>query len=240
MSLKNKVILITGASYGIGREIAYYFADLGCNIIITYNKSRDLSNNVVLDIKKKFNVNIDNINCDLKKETDVKSLYDFVKDKYHKLDILVNNSALSLDSYLFDKTKEEFMEVLEVNVVGTFLMMKTFSEITDYIFNISSTDAFDTGNIYNIDYSCSKASINCMTKYFSLFDLNTKYIALCPNWVDTEPIREMDKDFLERELLRIKQDKLINPITIPKIIEKCLNDNVISGSIIRIDGDVNG
>ena len=239
MSFKDKIILITGASYGIGCEIAYYFARLGCNIIITYNKSCDLSNSVVIDIKKKYNVNIDNIKCDLKSENDVKSLYDFVKCKYGKIDILVNNSALSLDSYLFDKTKSEFMEVLEVNVVGTFLMMKTFCEITDYIFNISSTDAIDTGNIYNLDYSCSKASINCMTKYFSLFDNNTKYIAICPNWVDTEPIRLMDKEFLNSELERIKQDKLINPKSIPVMIKKCINDNVVSGSIIRIDGDIN-
>lgn len=239
MDFKGKVILVTGASYGIGKEIAKYFAELGSNIIITYNKSRDLSNNVVLEIKNNYNVEVDNLKCDITNENDVNKLYSFVKDKYGKLDILVNNSALSLDSYLFDKEKDEFMKVLEVNVFGTFLMMKTFSKITSYIFNISSTDAFDTGNEYNIDYSCSKASINCMTKYFSVYDKNTIYISICPNWVLTEPIMEMDQDFLKNELKRIKQDKLISPKTIPIVIKNCIMDNVLSGSIIRIDGDIN-
>lgn len=239
MDFKEKVVLITGASYGIGKEIAKYFAKLGSNIIITYNKSQNLSNNVVLEIKSKYNVEIDNLKCDITNLDDVNNLYSFVKNKYGKIDILVNNSALSLDSYLFDKTKDVFMKVLEVNVYGTFLMMQMFSKITSFIFNISSTDAIDTGNEYNIDYSCSKASINCMTKYFSLFDKNTKYFTICPNWVETEPIKEMNQDFLQSELKRIKQDKLINPKTIPIMIKKCIVENMITGSIIRIDGDIN-
>lgn len=239
MNFSEKNVLITGASYGIGKEIAMYFAELGCNIIITYNQSQDLSNNVVKLIKNKYNVEIDNLKCDISNEDDVNRLFLFVKNKYGKLDILVNNSALSMDTYLFEKNKEEFMKVLEVNVYGTFLMIRTFSKITNYIFNISSTDAIDTGNEYNIDYSCSKASINCMTNYFSLFDKSTKYITICPNWVDTEPIRMMNQDFLKEELKRIKQEKLINPKTIPIVIKKCIVDNVESGSIIRIDGDIN-
>lgn len=239
MDFSKKNVLITGASYGIGKETALYFASLGCNIIITYNQSQNLSNDVVQLIKDKFDVNVDNLKCDISNEEDVNQLFSFVKEKYGELDILVNNSALSMDSHFDDKTKEEFMSVLEVNVFGTFLMMRTFSKITDYIFNISSTDAIDTGSEYNIDYSCSKASINCMTKYFSLFDKNTKYITICPNWVDTEPIRMMNQEFLKSELKRIKQDKLINPKTIPIVIKKCIVDNIESGSIIRIDGDIN-
>ena len=239
MNFKDKVVLITGASYGIGREIATYFAKLGSKIIITYNKSRILSNDVVLSIKKEYNVQVDNIKCDITNEVDVNNLYLFVNNKYGKLDILINNAALSLDNYMFEKSKDEFMRVLEVNVFGTFLMMQKFSQITSYVFNISSTDAIDTGNEYNIDYSCSKASINCMTKYFSLFNQNTKYIALCPNWIETEPIKEMNQDFLQSELKRINQKKLINPKTIPIVIKKCIVENAESGSIIRIDGDIN-
>lgn len=238
MDFSEKIILITGASYGIGYEIANYFANLGCNIIITYNKSHDLSKNVVSSIKEKFNVEVDSIKCNIACEDDVKKIFDFVKDKYGHLDILVNNAALSLDSFFLDKQKDEFMNVLEVNVIGTFLMMKYFQTITSYIFNISSTDAFDTGNVYNIDYSCSKASINCMTKYFALFDKKTNYIAICPNWVDTKPIQEMDQIFLKSELERIKQDKLINPKSIAILIKKSILENVESGSILRIDNDV--
>ena len=139
---------------------------------------------------------------------------------------------------MFEKNKDEFMKVLEVNVYGTFAMMQKFAKITSYIFNISSTDAIDTGSVYNVDYSASKAAINCTTKYFSMFDKTTNYITICPNWVLTEPIKEMNQEYLKEELKRIKQDKLINPKTIPIVIKKCILDKNESGSIIRIDGDI--
>ncbi len=239
MNFCGKVVLITGASAGIGKAIAEYFAKLGCNIIITYCQSHILSKNVEVYIEKKFKVQVDSLKCDITKNDDVNDLYKFVKEKYKKIDILINNAALSLDSDYREKTKGEFMQVLETNVWGTFLMMQVFFKITNYIFNISSTDAFDTGSNYNFDYSCSKAAINCLTNYFSQFDLSTTYIALCPNWVDTEAVRMMNQDFLQNELKRIKQKKLIMPKSIPIMIKKCIIDKTKSGSIIRIDGDVN-
>ena len=106
---------------------------------------------------------------------------------------------------------------------------------TVYVFNISSTDAIDTGSRYNLDYCCSKASINCLTKYLGEFDKDTKYIAICPNWVDTEPIKEMDQEYLRSELKRIKQDRLI---TIDEFIlgfDKIINSEFNSGDTFRID-----
>jgi len=240
MDYKNKVIVISGASKGIGKSTAYYFAEKGASLIITYNQSEDLSNQVRDDIKKKYNVEIDNLKCDLKNEDDIKNLYKFIKEKYGKINILINNAALSLDNDFELKSKDEFMEVLEVNVVGTFLMIKYLSKLMDngYIFNISSTDAIDTFSSLNIDYSASKASINNMTQSLALF-LNSKVISLCPNWVDTESIREMSKEYLEMEMKRVNQDKLINPVTIPKTIDKLIRENIETGSIVRIDGDIN-
>ena len=240
MDYKNKVIVISGSSKGIGKSTAYYFAEKGASLVITYNQSEELSNQVRDDIKNKYNVEIDNIKCDLKNEDDIKNLYRFIKEKYDKIDILINNAALSLDNDFEAKSKDEFMEVLEVNVVGTFLMIKYLSKLMDngYIFNISSTDAIDTFSSLNIDYSASKASINNMTKSLALF-LNSKVISLCPKWVDTESIREMSKEYLEMEMKRVNQDKLINPVTIPKMIDKLIRENVETGSIIRIDGDIN-
>lgn len=240
MDYKNKVIVISGSSKGIGKCSAYYFAEKGANLVITYNQSEDLSNQVRDDIKNKYNVLIDNLKCDLKNEDDIKNLYEFIKEKYGKIDILINNAALSLDNDFEAKSKDEFMEVFEVNVVGTFLMIKYLSKLMDngYIFNISSTDAIDTYSSLNIDYSASKASINNMTKSLALF-LNSKVISLCPNWVDTESIREMSKEYLEMEMKRVNQDKLINPVTIPKMIDKLIRENIETGSIVRIDGDIN-
>lgn len=238
MNFVNKKILITGASRGIGREIAFYFASLGCDLILTYNESRNMSNKIVDTIKSKYGVQVSNVKCSLECEEDVNNLSKYVISKYGTIDILINNAALSLDSFYKDKTKEEFMRVLEVNVFGTFSMMQKFMGLTKYVINISSTDAIDTFNEYDIDYACSKTSINCMTKYFALFDKNTKYYAICPNWVKTEAVMEMDKIFLEDELKRIGQDKLINPRSVALLIENLLTNDAISGSIVRLEGDI--
>ena len=235
----NKTMLVTGCFRGIGKEIVNYYANLGVNIIMTYHTKKEDTIKLEHEIKEKYHVSVDSYYLDLSSEESVKSLYKNVKDKYKKIDFLVNNASLSLDNYLYDKTHDEFMSVLEVNVVGTFLMMKYFDKITSgYIFNISSTDGIDTGSIYSIDYNASKAAINSITKTFSL-ESNNKVISICPNWVDTESTNEMDKNYLEKELTRIGQDKLINVVTIPKVIDKCIKDEIPTGSIIRIEGDEN-
>lgn len=220
---QGKTMLITGASRGIGKVIADYFANLGMTVIVTYKNNK---------VDK-----YDSYYLDLCQEKCIEDLYNSVKNKYGKIDYLVNNAAISRDSYLFDKTKEEFMEVLETNVVGTFLMMKYFDNIVNgFIINLSSTDGIDTGSIYSIDYNASKAGIISLTKTFSLVSKN-KIISICPNWVDIDSTKEMDKDYLNSELKRIGQDKLINVDTIPKVIDDCIKKNIESGSIIRIDGD---
>ena len=115
--------------------------------------------------------------------------------------------------------------------------MKHFDNIVNgFIFNISSTDGIDTGNIYSIDYNASKAAINNMSKTFSL-ESNNKIISICPNWVDTESTKDIDENYLKSELKRVKQDKLINVNTIPKVINDCIKNNIETGSIIRIEGD---
>ena len=234
---KDKIMLVTGSRQGIGKAIVNYFASLGVNIIMTYHSRKDEIIKLENEIKDKYRVNVDSYYLDLSSEESVKCLCDEISKKYKKIDYLINNASLSLDSFIFDKTKDEFMNVLETNVVGTFLMIKYFDKIVDgFIFNMSSTDGIDTGSVYSIDYNASKAAINSITKTFSLASSN-KVISICPNWVDVESTREMDKDYLEGELKRIGQDKLIDVEIIPKIIDKCIKDNIETGSIIRIEGD---
>ena len=237
MENKGKIVLITGASSDIGKSLIEYFIKCKAKVITTYNNSKDEVIDYVNKINNKYHSLIDYQKLDLRKEESIINLYNYVKDKYKKIDILINNAAISKDNFIMDKEKDEFMEVLEVNLVGTFLMLKYFDNIIDgFIFNISSTDGLDTGSIYSIDYNASKAGINSITKTFKLYSKN-KIISICPNWIDTKSTRNMDKDYLESELKRIKQDKLINLDTIPKVIDKCINNNIESGSIIRIDGD---
>lgn len=236
---QGKTLLITGVSSDIGSCIVKYFASLGVNIIMTYYSNKEKTLELECQIKDKYSVNVNSFYLDITSEESIKNLYNKIKSMNIEINYLINNSGISLDNYIFDKSKEEFMKVLEVNTVGTFLMIKYFDNIVNgFIFNMSSTDGIDTGSIYSADYNASKAAINSITKTFSLISSN-RIISICPNWIDSKTTRSMDKDYLESELKRINQSKLISIDTIPKVIDDCIKNNISTGSIIRIEGDNN-
>lgn len=231
------VALVTGSSQGIGKELIIEFAKKKYDVIITYNTNKEKAYNLQSYIVDNYKVNALVIKCDLTKEEDIENMKNTILEKYDHIDILVNNAALSLDNYIEEKTKEEFMKVLEVNVVGTFLVTKYLYKYLDngVIVNISSTDSMDTYSEISMDYSASKAAINNLTKTFALAFKNIKVIGAMPNWTNTESIREMNQDYLNSELKRIGQEKLEEPnevaLNIIKLIE---DDKVKSGDIRRV------
>ncbi len=219
-----KKVLITGAAKGIGKELVRIFHENNYEVVFTYLSS-------INDAKKIENeLGVKAIKCDITNENDIKNLLEL-----EHIDILINNAAYTQDNYYYDKTKEEFMNVLEVNVVGTFLMIKYLSSIMDngLIINVSSTDSLDTYNEISMDYCASKAAINSLTKTFSLA-LNSKVIAVAPVWVNTEIVKEMNPLFLEEELKRTNQSRLLEPIEVANKIFDIANSNIETGSIIRI------
>lgn len=224
-----KTVLITGSASGLGACLIKEFARNNYNVIICYNTNKDGA----LKLKKEIiNVEVDVVKCDISKENDIINLFN-----NYKFDILINNAALSLDNYYLDKSKEEFMKVIETNIVGTFLMCKeAVKRNVKEIINISSTDSVDTFSDYNIDYSSSKAGINIITKTLGKFNKNIRIIGILPNWINTESIMEMNPEYLKSELERINQEKLLDKEEVSKEIFKIYEDKTIkSGSLIRID-----
>ena len=129
------------------------------------------------------------------------------------------------------------MKVLEVNVVGTFLVTKYFYKYMNngIIVNISSTDAVNTYSNISMDYSSSKAAVNSLTKTFALEFKNIKVIGVMPNWTRTESIMLMNQDYLQSELKRIGQNRLSEPSEVAKNIIKLIDDkNIKSGDIIEV------
>ena len=229
----SKLVLVTGSSKGIGAATIEEFASNGYDVIINYNTSESIALNLYNKIKEKYDINVYLEKFDITNELEVKNIF----NKY-KIDILINNAAISIDSNIEEKDKNSFMKVLEVNIFGTFLMIKTFiqSNKEGVIVNVSSTDAIDTYNILSIDYSASKAAILNMTKNMANNYNSFKICAICPNWVNTEAIREMNEEYLESEMKRIGQKKLIEPnIVAKKIYDIVTDNNIISGSIVRVD-----
>jgi len=227
MDFAGLVVLITGASRGIGACLANIMHEYGATVIGVYNNTK---------IK---NVLFDTYQCDLCNEEDIKKLIKYVKDKHEKIDVVVNCAALSLDDDMYDKSKEDFMKVLEVNLVGIFLMCKYASLEMErgVIINISSTNAQDTYNPISMDYDASKAGVENLTKNLAMRLPNLKICDLAKNWVATEYVLNMERNYLENELKRIGQDKLLKKEEVAlKIIEIIINDDIRSGEIIRIGG----
>ena len=225
MDFTNKVILVSGASRGIGLTLANLLTDYGASVIGLYNNT------------KIENAKFDTFKCDLSKEKDIEKLFKYIKNEYGSIDSLINNAALCLDNDIYEKTKEEFMKVLEVNLVGTFLMCKYASKIMNngVIVNLSSTDADYTYSTLSMDYGASKAGIENLTKNLANRFPNLKICALAPNWINTETVLEMDPEYLKKEMDRVGQKKLLTKeAVVIKIVEIIVNDDIVSGDVIRM------
>lgn len=234
-----KTILVTGSAQGLGANIIEKFAKNGYNVIITYKSSKNKA--IILEDKiRKYNLNVISVKCDITKISDIRNLIKVVKSRFNNIEVLVNNASLSLDSSFENKSKEEFMKVLETNIYGTFLITRELIKKykVEKVINISSTDSIDTYSDLNIDYSLSKCGINFMTKFFSKKYKDIKFYNILPNWINTETIQNMNSEYLESELRRVNQNKLIEPEYISNIIyEMVTTCKYDDNNEIRIDGD---
>ena len=108
---KDKIILVTGASKGIGKSIIEFFAKNEANIIMTYHINKELAELTKKEIEDTYHVKVSLYQLDLHSEEDIIKLYQDINREYEHLDILVNNASLSMDDDIDNLTKDEFMEV---------------------------------------------------------------------------------------------------------------------------------
>ena len=170
-----------------------------------------------------------------------------VINEFGKIDVLVNNAAIAIDTTLEDKTKENFMKILEVNLVGTFLVSKEagkymLKEKKGTIINISSDAGIDKGYPEGLDYDASKAGVISLTK--DLAKAYAPYIrvnAVAPGWVLTDMNKELDYEYVKKEEKKILLNRFADPEEIAKVIYFLASDEAsyINGSVIRVDGGVN-
>lgn len=233
-----KTVLITGASRGIGASIALEFAKSNYNVVIGYNSSKCEGEKVKEYIEKNYKVKCLMVKCDISSEIEVSHMVDLSLKKFGNIDVLINNASVSMDNDIMSKSKDEFLRVVEVNLVGTFLVTREVIKKCNVntIVNISSTDSTSTYSKLNIDYSCSKAGVNILSKTFSLCYPDIKICTIMPNWVNSETVLSMNSDYLEEEMKRIGQKKLIDKEYVARKTYEVVVDKFIkNGDIIRID-----
>lgn len=229
-----KYALITGCSKGIGKTIVKELVINGYNIIGTYNtslKEIKILQNEITELGAK----LDYYKLDLLNDESINLFLENINKKYKKIDVLVNNAALSIDDEIDNKTSKDFIDVLKVNLVGPFSLIKGLKNKLDIVINIASTDGITTYSKFNIDYSASKAGLINLTKSLSIALKDIKIVAICPNWVETEAIKEMNYNYLKEEMIRIGQKKLINPVEVSKKVVEVINSDIKSGEIIVME-----
>ena len=221
-----KTALITGASSEMGLSIAKSLEGR-YRLILVVNTN---------DLGYKFS-NAEIIKCDFNNEDSVNEFINRIKEKYNKIDLIINVAARSIDYNVDEIEKKEFLDVLNVNTIIPFILIKDLlNKKGGVAINISSTDGVDTYNEYNLMYATSKAALNHLTKQLSYIYKDAYIYALILNYVNTKTTKSMNQLFLNSELKRIKQIKLIDISEICNEINRLLAIKPKSGTMVRMDG----
>lgn len=208
LDISDKVIVITGASRGLGRDMAKLFASEGAVIVINYNSS-------VLDAEYLYKEILSNngkallISADITKMNEVEEMCKDVISKFGKVDVLVNNAGILNDNPIQLMSKEQWSDVIDVNLTGTFYCSKVFSKVmlqqkSGQIINIASLKG-EKGSPNQINYASSKAGVIALTKSLAkeFKNMNISVNAICPGFIVTDLNKEQSykKDIAKDESL---------------------------------------
>lgn len=242
--MKNKkVALITGASRGIGKEIARLFADNNYNIVINYNKSEEEAKALLEELSAKgHNARI--YKADISNIHEANALVNYTIGQFEKIDVLINNAGISRYNMFTDISYEEWHEVMNVNLNSAFYVTKKalqymIPEHEGKIINISSMWGL-VGAANEVHYSTSKAAMIGMTKALAkeLGPSNIQVNCIAPGVIDTDMLNDVDDDTIEM----LKYETPLMRIGKPMDIAKCAlflaseGADFITGQVISANG----
>ena len=243
--LSRKVVIVTGSSIGIGAATIKEFAKNGFNVVINYLNNEEKAYALKEEVESKYNIEAIVIQADVSKEEDVINLVNEVQNKFKRIDCLVNNAGIAIDTTLEDKKVSDFQKILNTNVIGVFLMSKYVGKIMlnqkeGSIVNISSTNGIDTYYSYSMDYDASKAGVISLTHNFAnLYAPIVKVNCIAPGWVSTDMNKELDEEYIKNECKNILLGRFALPEEIAKnIFYIAMDAPYINDAIIRVDGGV--
>ena len=199
---------MTGASRGIGREIAQTLAAYGASVIVNYNGSKDRADEVVEMISAAGGKAIA-VKADVAKAEEIARLFEEAQAAFGRIDILVNNAGITRDNLILKMSEEEYDTVLDTNLKGAFLCMKHAAKImlrqkNGRIINISSISGI-AGNAGQANYCAAKAGLIGLTKSLAK-ELGSRGItvnAVAPGFIETEMTEKLSEQVKEGMLAQI-------------------------------------
>ncbi len=239
-----KIVLVTGASRGLGRAICEVFARNNYDIIANYKVNNASALSLKEELESKYKVKVFLVKADISKEDAVCKMFTDISSNFAKIDVLINNAGIAMDNDLKSKTSSEFSQVLNVNLLGTYLVTKYALKLlsSGSIINVTSTNGIDTGYIEGVDYDASKAGVIALTHDFArALAPNIRVNAVAPGWINTDMNKDINPEFKSCEENKILLKRFGNPEEIANVIYflASLEASYINDTIIRIDGGRN-
>lgn len=236
-----KIAIVTGASKGIGREIAKTLARENIQVIANYNKSEQEAIKLKEELERE-NIEIDIKKADVSKRQEAKELANYAINKYGKVDILINNAGISEYKLFTDETDDDWNNVINTNLYSAFAMSQEVIPNMVHnkygcIINISSAWGV-VGGALEVIYSVSKAGMDGLTKALAkeLGPSNIRVNSIAPGMIKTQ----MNSKFSEEEIKEIEQEIPLERIGKPEDVAKCvkwlIEDSYTTGQIISVNG----
>lgn len=237
----NKVVIVTGASRGIGRNIATTLAKKGYIVIANYNRSENKAIELQQNLEKE-NINIDIFKADVSNRDEVKKLVQFVINKYKKIDCVINNAGIDQVKMFLDITDADWNNMISNNLNSVFYMCQEvlpymIHEKNGVIINISSIWGV-TGASCESHYAVSKAGVDALTKSLAkeMGPSNIRINSIAPGFIDTE----MNNNLNEEEKQEIKEEIPLQKIgkveDVSRTVEWIIEDEYITGQVISVNG----
>ena len=235
--LRGKNCLITGATGGLGKEIAKEFAKNGCNLFLT-GRNNDKLNSLKNELENSVNeIKIDFEDADLSDDSEIQKLIEKVKNTFVNIDILVNCAGVFPVKLLSDSTVEDFENCFSVNVKAAFVLCKEFSQGMiskkwGRIINIASSGAYN-GRSKTVVYRASKHALLGLSRslHSELKEYNVRTFCVSPGPIKTS----MGHDIVKNENPDEKFDSFMNPNEIAEFIAYLVSfDNEMVSEEIRL------
>lgn len=238
-----KVVLITGGTRGIGKQIALTFAKEGYDVAVNCRKETDDLENL------KNEIEINNVRCimvsgDVSKFEDCENIVKETIEKLGEIDVLVNNAGITKDMLLMRMKQEDFNQVIDVNLVGTFNMSKNvipymMKKRSGRIINISSVVGI-SGNAGQTNYAASKAGIIGFTKSLAkeVASRNILVNAVAPGFIQTDMTNILKDEVKENISNQIPLKRMGTAQDVANVVKFLASEDssYITGQVINIDG----
>tara|TARA_B100000131_G_scaffold117769_1_gene114698 strand:+ start:138055 stop:138801 length:747 start_codon:yes stop_codon:yes gene_type:complete len=242
---KDKVVLITGGSRGIGKAVALEFAKANANVIINYTASDETANKTINEMQSlNSNGSFEAVKFDVSNYDETEDKIKYIQEKYKKIDILVNNAGITRDSLFMRMKESQWDEVFDVNIKGIFNCTKNVvrSMIKNQygkIISISSVVG-EMGNPGQANYSSTKSAIFGFTKSLAkeLGSKNINVNAISPGFIETDITDVLPESIKNKYMEMIPLAKFGSPNDVAKSVLFLASDDssYITGEILKING----